>query len=132
GGDITRGSQLCIAVQAHGFVDAGQALHRGGAAPGDLVYVTGALGAAGMGLRLATGQVDGQAFDEEARRGFEDAYYRPQPRVAFGRALVGLASAAIDISDGLLADLGHVARRSGMHVRVRARDIPLATGLEAV
>src|SRR5690606_31053879 len=59
-------------------------------------------------------------------------YYRPEPRVAFGRALAGLASAGIDISDGLLADLGHVARRSGVHIRLRARDIPLSPDVEAL
>lgn len=129
GGDITRGP-LCIAIQAHGFLPRGAALRRDGAQTGDLVLVTGTLGDAGLGLRLALGGDDGLALGDEERLVLERAYHLPEPRLAFGRALLGLASAAIDVSDGLMADLGHIARRSGRKIRLRAAHLPLSPSLE--
>ena len=97
GGDTTRGP-LSITVQAHGFVPAGRALRRQGARPGDRIYVTGTLGDAGLALQL------GDQADPVLRQRLD----YPEPRIAAGQLLREYASAAIDISDGLLADLGHL------------------------
>ena len=97
GGDTTRGP-LSITVQAHGFVAQGSALMRKGVKPGDRIYVTGTLGDAGLALLLR----EYSPGDLQKRLDY------PEPRVEAGRMLAGLASAAIDISDGLLADLGHL------------------------
>ncbi|MEY4748522.1 MAG: hypothetical protein RIQ60_736 [Pseudomonadota bacterium] len=110
GGDTTAGPlNLCITVI--GEVPRGQALLRSGAAPGDDLWLSGAtLGDARLALEALRGTIrlDGDGF-ERCRRAME----QPQPRVALGLALRGVASAAIDVSDGLLGDLGHVLRRSG-------------------
>ncbi|HYQ72938.1 MAG TPA: thiamine-phosphate kinase, partial [Gammaproteobacteria bacterium] len=94
GGDTTRGP-LSVTVQAHGLAPPGQALRRTGAKPGDRIYVTGTLGDAGLALRLP----------EAARTELRARLDYPEPRLEAGRRLRGLASAVIDISDGLLADL---------------------------
>jgi thiamine-monophosphate kinase len=110
GGDTTAGPlNLCITV--FGEVPTGQALLRSGSAPGDDLWVSGrTLGDARLALEVLRGsmRLPGNAF-EQVRRAME----QPAPRVALGQALRGVASAAIDISDGLLGDLGHVLRRSG-------------------
>ena len=115
GGDTTRGP-LNISIQAHGFVTAGAALRRDGAQVGDLIYVTGVLGDAGLALQGA-GSVNTPALAQSRL----DA---PTPRLIEGQALVGLASAAIDISDGLVADLGHICDASGVGATVYVEDLP--------
>ena len=97
GGDTTRGP-LSVTVQAHGFVPAGSALWRHGARPGDLIYVTGTLGDAGLALQLG----------DQAHPALRQRLDYPEPRITAGQLLREYASAAIDISDGLLADLGHL------------------------
>lgn len=97
GGDTTRGP-LSVTVQAHGLVPRGTALRRQGAQPGDRIYITGTLGDAGLALQL------GDHADTALRQRLD----YPQPRVAAGQLLRDYASAAIDVSDGLLADLGHL------------------------
>lgn len=104
GGDTTRGP-LSVTVQVHGLVPGGRALRRDGARPGQRIFVTGTLGDAACALWLM------QAGEQVAPRLLE-RLNRPEPRVAFGRGLAAVASAAIDISDGLLADLGHVVTAS--------------------
>jgi thiamine-monophosphate kinase len=113
GGDTTRGP-LSVTVQAHGLLPHGTALRRSGARPGDRVYVTGTLGDAGLALHLR--QVAGSAL----RARFEF----PQPRVGIGVALHGLASAAIDISDGLLADLGHLLETDALGAVIEVDALP--------
>jgi thiamine-monophosphate kinase len=115
GGDTTQGP-LSISIQAHGLVPAGQALRRTGAVPGDLVCVTGTLGDAA--LALAQGPASAQTL--QAR------LHRPTPRVAEGIALRGLAHAAIDLSDGLAADLGHVLRASGVGAMLDLDALPVS------
>ena len=115
GGDTTRGP-LSISIQVQGFVDPGMALRRDGAHPGDLVYVTGELGLAALELSLRQkGQLDWCA----------DALDRPCPRVREGMLLAGIASSAIDISDGLLADLGHICASSGTGANIQCAKLPL-------
>jgi len=118
GGDLTRGP-LTISVQAHGLVQEGQAVRRRGAQPGDLVGVSGTLGDAGLALRLLDAGETPTAF-------LRDRLERPSPQVELGCALRGLASAMIDLSDGLAADLGHILDASGVGAEIRLVDLPLS------
>lgn len=125
GGDTTRGP-LTITVQAIGTVPAAQALTRRGARVGDRVYVSGTPGDAAGGLALwGQGRTDAAALELRGR------FLRPAPRLALGCALRGLASACIDVSDGLLADLGHLASQSGVGVRLDAPLLPLSPALRS-
>jgi thiamine-monophosphate kinase len=105
GGDTTRGPHAVITVQILGFVPQGAALLRTGARPGERIYVSGNLGDAALALQLLAGAITAPA---DARMWIEARLHRPEPRLALGERLRGLASAAIDVSDGLLADLGHI------------------------
>lgn len=113
GGDTTQGP-LSITVQAHGFVPQGTALRRQGAQPGDHIFVTGTLGDAGLALQLRG----------DAGRELQQRLDFPEPRLAAGQALRGIASAAIDISDGLLADLGHLLEKDRLGATVFVDDLP--------
>jgi thiamine-monophosphate kinase len=119
GGDTTRGPLTVITVQAMGVVPTGKALRRGGARPGDDIYLTGTLGEAGLGLRQL--REGASSPDEAALRHL----VRPEPRVAAGLALRGLASACIDVSDGLAADLGHLLTASGAGACLDWEALPL-------
>ncbi len=124
GGDTTRGP-LTISITVFGEVPEGQALLRSGARAGDDLYVSGTLGDARLALEAFRGTVAlPQAVFAQARQRME----RPDPRVALGMALRGVASAAVDISDGMLGDLGHVLAASGVGARI---DAPMALGLMA-
>jgi thiamine-monophosphate kinase len=128
GGDTTQGPlNLCITV--FGEVPAGQALLRSGARAGDDLYVSGTLGDARLALEVFRGRVplDGAAF-ESVRVAME----QPQPRVRLGLALRGVASSAIDVSDGLLGDLGHVLRRSQVGADVQVDAMPRSDVLRAL
>lgn len=120
GGDITRGP-LTLCVTALGEVTAGAAIRRNGARAGDDIWVSGQPGRAALGLadRLGTQHLNASSRDECLA-----ALEQPQPRVALGRALTGLASAMIDVSDGLLADLGHVAVASALSAVVEDASLP--------
>lgn len=124
GGDTTQGP-LSISVAVHGFVPVGQALLRSGARAGDSLFVTGTLGDAAGALycRGRTG---------ENVRALRSRLDRPTPRVAAGQALRGIAHAAIDVSDGLLADLAHICRASGKGAVVQAASLPQSSALRAV
>lgn len=123
GGDLCRGP-LTVTVQAHGLVPAGQAITRQGAVPGDLVYVTGYLGDAGYALTPdATGSSDYAYFRERLDR--------PQPRVRTGLALRGIASSAIDLSDGLAGDIRHILQASSCGAVIEAGRLPLSEPLRA-
>lgn len=130
GGDTVRGPRV-ISLQLHGLVPQGAALRRDGARDGDLIYVTGTPGDAGLGLELALGQRQRPAggADADFLRGRLD---RPEPRVAAGLQLRGIASAAIDISDGLAADLGHILARSGVGARLELGQLPFSPALQRV
>lgn len=114
GGDTTQGP-LNICITVFGEVPAGQALLRSGARAGDDIYVSGSVGDARLALEVFRGT---QSVPAEVFAAARARMEQPQPRVALGLALRGAATAAIDISDGLLGDLGHVLRASGVGARI--------------
>lgn len=122
GGDTTRGP-LSMTLTVMGEVEAGRALRRDGAGAGDDIWVSGELGGAALALAHMRGELalESRAFSEVAPR-----LHTPQPRLALGRALLGVATAAIDISDGLLADLGHICERSRLHADIGWAGVPVA------
>lgn len=127
GGDTTRGP-LSITVQILGLLPSGSALRRRGACAGDLVYVTGTLGDAGLALRMLQ-HAHGSAAELVAP--LAQRLNRPQPRLQEGLTLRGIASAAIDISDGLCADLGHILEASGVGAHINLAALPLSADVTA-
>ncbi|MFI4967853.1 MAG: thiamine-phosphate kinase [Gammaproteobacteria bacterium] len=122
GGNMARGP-LNVTLTVQGFVPSGTALTRAGASVGDLVYVTGNPGDAAAGLELL--QKGGADLRHPCVRRF--AY--PEPRIAAGQALRGIASAAIDVSDGLLADLGHLLETRGFGAKLALSRLPVSKEL---
>jgi len=127
GGDTTQGP-LVISVQVLGAVPADQALLRRGARVGDAVYVSGTLGDAAGALAFLRGEW--QPAPQHADYLLE-RFNRPRARLALGRELLGRATAAIDISDGLLADAGHIARASGVRICIEPDLLPLSPALSS-
>ena len=125
GGDTTRGP-LNICVQAMGEVPRGRALTRAGARAGDELWVSGTLGDAALALAALTKKIRLTRAELAFCRARLD---RPQPRLALGQALRGIATSAIDISDGLLADLGHILERSRMAAEVEFAALPASAVL---
>jgi thiamine-monophosphate kinase len=126
GGDTVAGP-LVITVEILGFVPPAQALRRSGAGKGDLVFVSGAPGVAAAGLEeLQAGRLTFDANDARVRR-----FLRAEPRLALGRALRGVATAAMDVSDGLLGDLGKLAQASGLRACIDLERLPIAPELAA-
>ena len=122
GGDTTRGP-LTVTVAVHGFTAPGEALLRSGARVGDVVMVTGTLGDAAAGLRCLA-EADASPYAALIER-----LHRPTPRVSAGQALRGVATACIDVSDGLVADLGHICAASGVGIDVEAAMLPRSSAL---
>ncbi|PHS79105.1 MAG: thiamine-phosphate kinase [Rhodospirillaceae bacterium] len=122
GGDtVSTPGPMAFTLTALGMVKTGQALQRNGAKSGDVLFVSGTIGDAALGLLCATGKLEENAF-------LLNRYARPQPRLALGQALAegGFATACIDVSDGLLADVGHLAAMSGLGLTLRADSVPLS------
>jgi thiamine-monophosphate kinase len=126
GGDLTRGP-LTVTLQLLGTVERGRVLTRAGGKIGDDVYVTGTLGDSAAGIALINERVEAAAGSAAAA--LKERFYRPVPRVEAGLALRALASAAIDVSDGLLADLGHICERSGCGAVIEAESVPVSAEL---
>lgn len=120
GGDTTRGP-LSLSVTIMGEVPRGKALLRSGAGGGDDIWVSGMLGRAALGLAHQQGRIE---LPEDDRIFCLAALHKPQPRVALGLALRDVASSAIDISDGLFADLGHILERSHVSAELEFDTIP--------
>ncbi len=115
GGDtVTTSGPTCLSITAVGHVPKGQMIRRKGSGIGDLVYVTGTVGDGALGL------------DHPEIGALNDRYLLPQPRLAIGRGLRGIASAAMDISDGLIADAGHLASASGVCIEINVDWVPLS------
>jgi len=124
GGDTTQGA-LTLTVQAMGIVPKRQALKRSTAQIGDAIFMTGNLGDAGLGLKIKQGYryQDAQAALER--------FHTPMPQIDTGLALRGVASACIDISDGLLSDLGHILKQSGVGAYIEWEKLPLSSSVKA-
>ena len=128
GGDTTRGP-LSLTVTVFGRLPRGQALLRSGAQVGDLLCVGGSLGDAAAALPLVLGQ---QQAAPEVAAALLAKYWSPRPQLALGQALRGKASAALDISDGLLADCGHIAAASGVALQIELARVPLSPAILAL
>ncbi|WP_339407506.1 thiamine-phosphate kinase [Pseudomonas helleri] len=126
GGDTTRGP-LCLTLTVFGRVPTGQALKRSGARPGDLLCVGGELGNAAGALPLVLSQRTAGPLISEPLLAH---YWSPQPQLALGQALRGKATSALDISDGLLADCGHIAAASQVGLVVELDRVPISLALE--
>ncbi len=127
GGDTVHGA-LTITITAIGEVPPGEALTRAGARAGDRIYVSGLLGEAALGFLMRAGRV---TLPEEFAPQVLARLDRPRPRIAEGQALRGIASAAIDVSDGLVADLGHLTHASGVGAALDLRRLPLSDAYDA-
>ncbi len=125
GGDtVATLGPLTLNATAFGTVPAERPLRRSGARPGDAVFLTGTLGDAALGLRVLRGTISGLSAADADQ--LVDRYRRPRPRVALGMSLLGVATATVDVSDGLVADLGHVAAASGVDIEIPVAEIPLS------
>lgn len=133
GGDTTgTAGPTTLSLTALGEVKEGAALRRSAAGAGDLIYVSGTIGDAALGLKVLKNELPGLSHTHRA--GLVERYRLPLPRVALGRLLAGerVASAAIDVSDGLVADLGHVVRTSGLRAHLCTADLPVSPAVAAV
>ena len=123
GGDITRGP-LTISVQVHGSVEPSKALKRSGAKAGDHLYVTGCLGDGAAGLAVLEGRLE---LNTQEKCYLEERFFCPKPCVTQGLKLADVASSAIDISDGLYADLGHICKASAVGAVLEVDRLPINT-----
>lgn len=126
GGDTTQGP-LTITICAKGTVPQGKALRRGGAKVGDWIYVTGPLGDAGLAIESRKQEFK---IAPEHLRYVNQRFDYPAPRVAAGQVLRGLASSAIDVSDGLLADLGHILAMSQVGAQIHVEKVPTSVAMQ--
>ncbi|QDY41194.1 thiamine-phosphate kinase [Candidatus Pantoea soli] len=126
GGDTTRGP-LSLTLGIHGLVPVGRALKRSGARPGDWIFVTGTLGDSAAGLALL--QHHQRLSDPAVHEALIKRHLRPMPRILQGQALRNLATSAIDLSDGLISDLGHILAASRVGARLNLETLPLSAAL---
>jgi thiamine-monophosphate kinase len=130
GGDtVSTPGPLTVSATLLGWVESGTMVRRDGARPGDVVLVTGCIGDGGLGLKAARGELKGlDAADLDYLAG---RYRLPEPRNALREALAGAASAACDVSDGLVADAGHIGEASGVAIQIDLERIPLSPAARA-
>jgi thiamine-monophosphate kinase len=121
---------LTISMTVLGAAPPDKVLGRGGARPGDLVFVSGTIGDGALGLLADTGRLP--EADDAGQAFLVDRYLLPQPRLALGMRLRGVASACMDVSDGLAGDLGHIAARSAVQAVIDAERVPLSAAAAAV
>ncbi len=125
GGDtVSTPGPLSLSITAMGWVKTGQAMKRSSARPGDIIYVSGAIGDATLGLAVIHGKFS--ELESSSLEILTERHNRPRPRLDLGQRLFGLASAAIDISDGLVQDLGHICLSSKVTATIHADNIPLS------
>ena len=130
GGDtVSTDGPFTASLTALGEVRVGAELRRSAARPGDLVFVSGSIGDAALGLAVLNGGLPG--LDESSEAWLRDRYHLPQPRIALGLRLSGLVHGLIDVSDGLMADLGHICAASGVAAEIDAARIPVSTAARA-
>lgn len=127
GGDTTKGP-LTISVQVMGAVAAGDALLRSGAREGDRVYVTGCLGDGAAALSVIKNELP---VEKSASHYLLNRFYRPEARFAEAKKIAGLASSAIDISDGLINDLAHICEASGVGAKIDVENLPISSAVRA-
>ena len=131
GGDTVKtDGPTVLTLTGYGLVPSGAILRRGGARAGDLLYVTGTMGDGAFGLECARG-----GFPElnwGMRQSLVQRYERPEPPVAFGPDLIGVANAAMDVSDGLVGDLMHMAETSGLHAVLLSPDVPVSDAVAEI
>lgn len=128
GGDLTKGP-LSITIQALGFVPSNQALRRDGAKPGDLIYLTNTLGDAALGLLFAEKKV---TIPESFQKIILKKLNEPTPQIEIGEKLRGVATSAIDISDGFVADLQHILKKSHVGASIILDQLPLSKALSCL
>ncbi|WP_035829877.1 thiamine-phosphate kinase [Kaistia adipata] len=132
GGDTVKSPDgLMLSVTAIGQVPSGTIVRRAGARAGDLIVVSGTIGDAALGLRLRLGTLAAEAAGGEAEH-LLDRYLHPRPRLGLAEAVRDFAHASLDISDGLVGDLGHVTRTSGVSAIVEAARLPLSSAARSV
>ncbi len=128
GGDtVSTPGPTALSLTILGTVAPGQAIRRAGARPGDDVWVSGTIGDGALGLRVLRGELPGDAAGHLVRR-----YRLPQPRLALGQAIAGLVRAGMDVSDGLVQDLGHLCRAAGCGAEIDAASVPLSEAASAL
>ena len=116
---------MTLTITAFGLIDEGKSIQRNTANIGDNLYVTGNIGDSALGLRVAKNEVHYE-LSPKSRARLVERYRSPTPRVEIGMSLPGYATSAIDISDGLLADVGHIAKESGVQIRIQAQRVPVS------
>lgn len=129
GGDtVSTPGPASFSMTALGWVPKGRAVSRAGARPGDLIFVTGAIGDGWLGLQAALGKL---ALEPERLGALSDHYRTPTPRVEFAGPVRDFATASVDISDGLIADLGHLAEAGGVKIEIDLENVPLSAAATA-
>ena len=128
GGDTTATpGGLVASITAFGEVPTGRLLRRNGAAAGDALFVSGTIGDAALGLAIKLGRLKAKGGADLLAR-----LHYPEPRVALGQRLLGVASAALDVSDGLVQDAGHIAETSGLAIEIEAGRVPLSSAAASI
>jgi len=131
GGDtVATSGPITLTITALGLVDKGKTIRRSGAKFDDDIWVSGSIGDAALGLKVATGKLN--QISEANKNYLRSRYFKPNPRTLLGPKLVGHVNSAIDISDGLIADLNHICETSNLGAKVQITDIPLSNAAKDV